>query len=953
VKNRTSFLLIPLAILLFLGGLNVYRQITWRAPSDGVIWAMKQDQLTAIKIDKDGPAYQVNLKKGDVLYSVSHNFAATDKVEIRNKIDLEKNLWLVWKQRQKITYEIYRPGEVITYTGSFVPIDKGPNVLYFYLAFTGLMTVIIALIVFLNSARPLRGANIHYYLLSASLYMFYIFSYTGDFDLFDSLFYGLDKIAFLVFPPLLVHYFMIFPQRKKILRNRPTAALLLYVPGFFLLLARIALFLSLIPDLDADGILEVYAALEKWELGHFALYTFWALAVIVVGALRHQSFIVRKQLKWIVYGLGFGVVPFTALYVIPFVAGAAPSTAAELTVLLQALIPLSFSYSISRYKLMDLEVIIKKTATLVISYFVLALIYLGVSSQTKIFSENKLNALLLGVLALILGATVFTPLRSLIQSVIDRVFYRRSYHYRKTLLTISQELSRERNLETLAKRLLELISNALSLRSIALLLPVEAGSTTFTVFSARGDSAGAAAGRLTFDPKVYESLAENDALSLYSVTEDIKLQAKLEGLRASGFDHFLALKGENKLVGCLAMGRKIDATFLTSEDWELLTTISSQVALAVENAHLYNQAGQRASELERLKDYSENIIESLTVGVAVLDQNGRISGWNRICEETFSRKREDVLGARLSDVIGPKAFAAIFPPDTQAEYHLVGEIPIDRPSGEMRIFDIAKTPLLDNLLHSYGTIIVFEDITDKIRLQQQLLTSEKLASIGLLSAGVAHEINTPLTGISSYVQMLQKKVSDEHFTGLLDKIEAQTDRVSRIVKNLLTFARNPSDLAFHRVDLRDNLQEIISLIDYKLKAMSIDLETEMAPVTPIWAQGERLQQVFINIILNALDAMPNGGRLRLELGETPTEAFVAISDTGTGIKEQHLPRIFDPFYTTKGVGKGTGLGLSISYAIINEHEGRIDVQSEVGKGTKFTIFLPKNLEKRKRKTEDA
>ncbi len=268
----------------------------------------------------------------------------------------------------------------------------------------------------------------------------------------------------------------------------------------------------------------------------------------------------------------------------------------------------------------------------------------------------------------------------------------------------------------------------------------------------------------------------------------------------------------------------------------------------------------------------------------------------------------------------------------------------------MRIFDIAKTPLLDNLLHSYGTIIVFEDITDKIRLQQQLLTSEKLASIGLLSAGVAHEINTPLTGISSYVQMLQKKVSDEHFTGLLDKIEAQTDRVSRIVKNLLTFARNPSDLAFHRVNLRDNLQEIISLIDYKLKAMYIDLETELAPVTPIWAQGERLQQVFINIILNALDAMPNGGRLRLELGETPTEAFVAISDTGTGIKEQHLPRIFDPFFTTKGVGKGTGLGLSISYAIINEHEGRIDVQSEVGKGTKFTIFLPKDLEKRKRKT---
>jgi signal transduction histidine kinase len=151
----------------------------------------------------------------------------------------------------------------------------------------------------------------------------------------------------------------------------------------------------------------------------------------------------------------------------------------------------------------------------------------------------------------------------------------------------------------------------------------------------------------------------------------------------------------------------------------------------------------------------------------------------------------------------------------------------------------------------------------------------------------------------------------------------------------------------HRVDLKDSLQEIISLIDYKLKAMDIVLETELAPVAPVWAQGERLQQVFINIILNALDAMPRGGRLRVELDETPDEAVISISDTGTGIKEQHLARIFDPFFTTKGVGKGTGLGLSISYAIINEHEGRIEVQSEPGKGTKFIIFLPKNLDRKK------
>ena len=250
----------------------------------------------------------------------------------------------------------------------------------------------------------------------------------------------------------------------------------------------------------------------------------------------------------------------------------------------------------------------------------------------------------------------------------------------------------------------------------------------------------------------------------------------------------------------------------------------------------------------------------------------------------------------------------------------------------------------------YGTIIVFEDITEKISLQQQLLTSEKLASIGLLSAGVAHEINTPLTGISSYVQMLQKKLTDSHYAQILEKIETQTDRVGRIIKNLLNFARNPSDSSFQRVDLKESLEEIISLIDYKLKTMNIELELALAPVPPVQAQGERLQQVFINIILNALDAMPEGGKLRIELSRAGREAAVKIADTGAGIKAEHLPRIFDPFFTTKGIGKGTGLGLSISYAIIKEHEGRIQVESEPGKGTTFTIVIPMDLPRAARPT---
>jgi PAS domain S-box-containing protein len=371
------------------------------------------------------------------------------------------------------------------------------------------------------------------------------------------------------------------------------------------------------------------------------------------------------------------------------------------------------------------------------------------------------------------------------------------------------------------------------------------------------------------------------------------------------------------------------------------------VALALENAYLYDQANIRAMELERLKDYSQNIIESLTVGVAVCDEEGKIIGWNRVLEDIFSMKKESVMEEKLMDVIGGKNFSAIFPSDTHKDYRLLSEITLDMPSSGKKIFDIVKTPLLDNEMNPYGTIIVFEDITEKISLQQQLLTSEKLASIGLLSAGVAHEINTPLTGISSYVQILQKKLSESSHTKILEKIDTQTERVARIVKNLLNFARNPSESTYFQTDLKESLQSIISLIDYKLKNLNIALEINLSPIKPIWAQEERLQQVFINIILNAIDAMPNGGTLNLELSKLDYLAVIKIADTGTGIEAQHLPHIFDPFFTTKGIGKGTGLGLSISYAIIQEHNGRITVDSEPGRGSTFSIYIPMDLDKTK------
>ncbi len=930
MKTKFSPAIVPVLALVALSAVNIYKNLTWSEPTDGVTWGMRPNGLTALKVEVNSPAYLASIKKGDILYAINN-------IPIKTKIDLIKTLWIARDVDQKVSYQIGREGELIT--PSFYLQKKGVNLIYFYLALVGLTTLVIGLIVYFNSRRRLSVPYFYFYLLSTAFYCFYTFSPTGNFDLLDSVFYWIDRVAFLAFPPLLLHFFMIFPQRKRFLKRRPSILAVVYFPATALLALRVLFHTALAPAWNDAEALRFQARLERLDLLHFAAFTLITLASVVHSSRHPASIFLKKQLKFIVSGLALGTVPFTLFYVVPFMAGRAPSTPAELTVLLQALIPLTFAYSISRYKLMDFEILLKKSVTLIISFFVISLVYYLVSSQTRIFSENRLNAIILGVLAITLGAALFGPLKKLVQTLLDRAIYRRSYEYRKTLLLISREISRERNLQNLSASLLDAIANALSLRTIALYLADETAPLQFQLLRSRG-GADAAPRALAFDEALFEQMRRNDYLTYYAATDRRGVQKRVERFIPFGFYHVLSLKVEEKIIGCLAMGRKQDGTYLTSEDWELLTTVSPSVALALENAYLYSRESVRALEMQRLKDYSENIIESLTVGVAVIDQTGAVIGWNRVLEGQFGLKKGAVLGRKLMEVLGPRNFAAIFPSVTQPDFRLLSEIGLDLSGGAKRIFDIARTPLLDNAMNPYGTVIVFEDITEKIGLQQQLLTSEKLASIGLLSAGVAHEINTPLTGISSYVQMLQKKLTDTQNTQILGKIEAQTDRVGRIIKNLLNFARNPADSSFQRVDLKVSLEEIISLIDYKLKTMNIELELFLAAVPPVQAQGERLQQVFINLILNAIDAMPDGGKLRIELVRANREAAVTVSDTGTGIRPEHLPHVFDPFFTTKGIGKGTGLGLSISYAIIKEHEGRIQVGSETGKGSTFTVFLP-------------
>jgi hypothetical protein len=266
--------------------------------------------------------------------------------------------------------------------------------------------------------------------------------------------------------------------------------------------------------------------------------------------------------------------------------------------------------------------------------------------------------------------------------------------------------------------------------------------------------------------------------------------------------------------------------------------------------------------------------------------------------------------------------------------------------GERLLVNVTTVPLqsmtaLSSSVSSAATVVMLEDITERTQMEEQLRISEKMASLGLLAAGVAHEVNTPLTGISSYTQMLLENADPtDPRTPLLEKIEKQTFRAARIVNGLLNLSRPNAAEASERtvVDLNEVIADVLSLLEHQFEKGRVKIRREL-DATPVTVVGFefKLQQVFLNLFLNARDAMPAGGWLTISTRLDGAEAVAEVADTGNGIRPEHLARIYDPFFTTKPMGQGTGLGLSITYGIVREHEATIHCDSTPGAGTRFEL----------------
>jgi len=311
----------------------------------------------------------------------------------------------------------------------------------------------------------------------------------------------------------------------------------------------------------------------------------------------------------------------------------------------------------------------------------------------------------------------------------------------------------------------------------------------------------------------------------------------------------------------------------------------------------------------------------------------------------YALPRSEAIGKPISEVFAPAFVEEFYRVRQNAGIHNLYKFRLGTHAGDTRIANVAIAPLVTKRFNVIGRIIIIDDITERIGLESQLSQAEKMSSIGLLAAGVAHEVNTPLAVISSYAQMLAKQVSgDEKKSALLDKITRQTFRASEIVNNLLNFSRT-SGTEFAQIDVNKIIVDTLALLEHQFKTGRVRVQDDLAAdLPPIHGNPGKLQQVFLNLLLNAKDAMPDGGTLKVSTKNGPG-VHVTVADSGSGIAPEHIARIYDPFFTTKtsngsGERRGTGLGLSVTYGIIQEHAGKIRVESQPGAGTQFHLDFP-------------
>jgi hypothetical protein len=822
---------------------------------------------------------------------------------------------------------VLRGGELVEVDYRRPPLQV--DVPYLVLALAGVVYLGLGLYALLHGRRAPAGLFFLWAVASAAVYLCTRASGSA-FDFAAQLSYGVEELARLFLPALTLHLFLVFPTALRPARERQRVLPFLYLPSTALAVLQADLMLQDGRWFFGSITPASLRAFDRLELALIGVFSLAALAALGVQLARHRPWEQRRQLQWITLGVAAGYGPFALLYALPWALHLQlPAWVATLGAATLAIVPLTFTWALLRFRLWDLEVILRSavsyTVTLLLGAVSFSLLHMAISRGLP--QDLQLAKSALSFASGLAIAAVLVPTERRVRAGIERVQYRGSFSQRQALRELGRELLEERDLLRLCRRLQERLIEGLGLADVGLYL-VDGDHLVPAAPAPSTDSLPLA----FFD----DDLWEHRVLHLTPPALPALEVSGLERLHQEGFRYAFPLTIRHRPVALLVTRGRADANPLNSEELDLLRSALDQTALALENARLLDELRDQLAEVTRLKLHSEQILESSPAGIVVLDANSRVVTANRSFARLTGQAHPQIFGRPLTDLL---------------PLH-----PLPRPEEGLREVSYCdaegREHHLQMSLAACGRsekdlqVLVVTDVSDRVAMERALKEQDRLAALGMLAAGVAHEVNTPITGISSYAQMLLAETpSDDPRHELLRKVERQTFRAAGIVNNLLEFARNRRQ-EHQPLPLARVLDEALEALDDQLRQSRIEVCWQPPAESPRVLGGDsELQQVFVNLIGNALDAMAGRpGRLQLALAEQDGRVLATVADDGPGIAPGELERIFQPFYSTKLARGGTGLGLSISYQIVRRHGGDLRVESELGRGSRFLVELPRYQE---------
>ena len=642
---QTRFFAVILALLsvaaIVFAWINFQKEREFSAPYDGVWWVEDGGHLRAARVDADGPGEKAGIKQGDRLIAVSGR-------DVTNVGSLERQLYRagVWS---KATYSLVRQGVNLEAPLILAPSDR---TLYGGLRLIALVYLGIGIYVLLR--RWTAPKSTHFYVFCLVSFIFYSFHYTGKLNDFDWIIYWSNVVAWLLQPALFLHFSLTFPERKRVLNGRPWLIPAVYAPGAILLAAHISAFYLLQPS-------EVLRwNLDRLQMSYLAAYFVLAAAVLWHSYRFAESAILRQQMKWVTRGTILAVAPFTLFYVIPYLAGSPPTLGMKISVLSLVFLPLTFGYAIFRYRLMDVDLIFKRgMAYTIAAGAITAAYFAAVGMASVLFHQNFPSIGPIGlVVAIAVTALLFDPFKNWVQEHLDRFFYRKRYDYRKTLIEFGRDLNSETDLDKMLSSIVDRLSRTLLVDRLAVFVADPDQPEQFYLAKSYGISDTSA---LNFDFLHVERPEWEAGHLFFDNTNQAVREAPSarEAIRRLELNYYIPCTVMNRMIAVLGLGKTSEGDFLSSDDVQLLETLAGYVGIAVQNARLYKSLEQKAGQYERLKEFSENIVESISVGVMAVDLEDRIESWNSQMEVMFALPRADAVGRPLTAVLPPHSWKSI------------------------------------------------------------------------------------------------------------------------------------------------------------------------------------------------------------------------------------------------------------------------------------------------------